>query len=211
MNIDLLGYNGSETRLIGHLSDLGHRIHQTSDPVDNLSNCDVVISFGYRHILQQPVLDTAKRPPLNLHIGYLPFNRGAHPVFWALYDKTPLGVTIHEIDAGIDTGPIVAQREVKLTGAQGTFRSAHIYMIAAMEALFMDNLEMLLSGNYTATPQDPSKGTLHRTRDLPASVEWSMAWYATVARLHREQDALAEGQITGQAMDRTDADIASRH
>src|SRR5690606_23646870 len=44
--------------------------------------------------------------------SYLPYNRGAHPNVWSIVEETPAGVTLHYVDAGIDTGDIVAQREV---------------------------------------------------------------------------------------------------
>ena len=52
------------------------------------------------------------RQAINLHISYLPFNRGAHPNFWSFVDNSPKGVTIHEIDEGLDTGPIIHQKKL---------------------------------------------------------------------------------------------------
>lgn len=46
---------------------------------------------------------------MNLHISYLPWNKGADPNFWSCIDGTPAGVTLHHIDAGVDTGDIIAQ------------------------------------------------------------------------------------------------------
>ncbi len=44
-------------------------------------------------------------------MGYLPFNRGAHPNFWSFMEKTPSGVTMHEINSGIDKGKIIVQKK----------------------------------------------------------------------------------------------------
>ena len=46
-------------------------------------------------------------------MSYLPFNRGAHPNFWSFVDNTPSGVSIVEIDKGIDTGPVIYKKKIK--------------------------------------------------------------------------------------------------
>ncbi len=60
---------------------------------------------------------------INLHISFLPWNRGAHPNFWSFYDDTPKGVTIHLIDEGIDTGAIIYQKEITFDRNEKTFES----------------------------------------------------------------------------------------
>ena len=72
---------------------------------------DLIVSFGYRHILRSDFINKCGCPIANLHISYLPFNRGAHPNFWSFYDDTPSGVSIYLIDEGIDTGPILFQKK----------------------------------------------------------------------------------------------------
>ena len=75
------------------------------------SKYDVIISFWLQiHIANLPSQKIKKI--INLHIGYLPYNRGAHPNFWSFMDNTPTGVTIHEIDKNIDTGKIIYQKIV---------------------------------------------------------------------------------------------------
>jgi len=88
---------------------------------------DLVVSYSYRHIIKQDVLDTLPDKFINLHIALLPYNRGADPNAWSFLDETPKGVTIHIIDKGIDTGPILCQREVFFDYAKdtlgGTYKS----------------------------------------------------------------------------------------
>ena len=69
------------------------------------------MSFGYRKIIHNKILKKLHKPIVNLHISYLPYNRGSHPAFWAFLDRTPSGVTIHELDKGIDTGKIIFQKK----------------------------------------------------------------------------------------------------
>lgn len=49
----------------------------------------------------------------NLHPSYLPYGKGRHPIFWAIYDHEPLGATLHRIDGGLDTGDVIEQVQVE--------------------------------------------------------------------------------------------------
>jgi methionyl-tRNA formyltransferase len=75
----VLGYDRSQTRIVEAIQTRGSRVDEISEKVDSLAEYDVVVSFGYRHILRSDLLQSLKRPAVNLHIAYLPHNRGAHP------------------------------------------------------------------------------------------------------------------------------------
>lgn len=174
MLIGFLGYDRTQTRLIAALEKEGCAVDQSAAPVRDLSSYDLVVSFGFKHILRPAVLDTARRPALNLHISHLPYNRGYHPNFWAHMERTPHGVSIHEIDAGIDTGAIVRQREVRFEPDLDTFSATYLRLIGAIEDLFIDSLEAVLSGAYVARPQEEA-GTFHLKSDLPSwMTDWTM-------------------------------------
>jgi methionyl-tRNA formyltransferase len=106
----------------------------------------------------------------------LPWNRGAHPIFWALFDGTPLGVSIHEIDRGLDTGPLISQKEILLAGGNLTFQDVHVRMIREVEDLFMAVFDEIIEGTYNNSPQIGS-GSFHKASDLP--VEFS-GWESVV-------------------------------
>ena len=95
-----LGYNNSKTTLINFLKKKKILVKHLSRQItlQDLKDIDLVISFGYRKILNKSLLKKLVRPAINLHISYLPYNRGAHPNFWSFIDNTPKGVSIHEID-----------------------------------------------------------------------------------------------------------------
>jgi len=44
----------------------------------------------------------------------LPYNKGSHPNFWSFIENSPKGVSIHEIDEGIDTGKLIASKKLLL-------------------------------------------------------------------------------------------------
>lgn len=99
---------------------------------------DFIVSYGYRHIIREPWLSKYALRMINLHIGLLPWNRGADPNYWSWRHRTPKGVTIHEIDAGIDKGPIVAQSDIgyRFNPEAHTLRSSYEALHAEMVALF---------------------------------------------------------------------------
>jgi len=167
-SILFLGYGRAETRLIAFLETEGCAVDQTGDKVtaDQVSRYDLVLSFGCRHILKPDVLAAVRRPIINLHIALLPWNRGAHPNFWAFHDGTPHGVTLHHMDEGVDTGDIVAQRQVTFSDPTLTFRQSQTRLLAEIEDLFMETWSYIRDMSYEAKPQTGA-GTLHKVRDLP--------------------------------------------
>ena len=53
-------------------------------------------------IISNKLINLPRKGFINLHNSFLPFNRGKHPYFWAFYEDSPYGVTIHKVDEGID-------------------------------------------------------------------------------------------------------------
>lgn len=80
-------------------------------------------------------------PIINLHISYLPGNRGAHPNFWSFYDETPSRVSIHLIDTGIDTGPILFQKYVDFNQDEKAFSQTYKKLVIEIEKLFIENIQ----------------------------------------------------------------------
>jgi len=71
---------------------------------------DLLLSAGYGRVLPADVLATARLGAINVHPSLLPAYRGYEAVSWALYEgRSEVGVTIHEMIADVDSGPILAQ------------------------------------------------------------------------------------------------------
>ena len=127
------------------------------------ASADWIVSFGYRHIIREPHLSQFKGRVINIHISMLPWNRGADPNFWSWFDATLKGVSIHSIDAEIDTGDILTQAEVMFEPGM-TLRTSYDVLIESAVRLFDASWPMIRRGTMRTTPIT-GKGTYHRSRD----------------------------------------------
>jgi methionyl-tRNA formyltransferase len=124
------------------------------------------VVHGYRRLIRPPVLDLLPGRIVNLHISLLPWNRGSDPNLWSFVDDTPKGVTIHHVDPGLDTGDIVAQRELAF-GDEETLGSTYAALQAALLELFLATWPAIRAGTAPRTPQR-GPGSAHRSADRAA-------------------------------------------
>lgn len=125
----------------------------------------VGVAIGYRHLLRPDLL--ARLPILNLHHGLLPYNRGADPNVWAILDGTPSGTTLHWMDMGVDTGPIVAQVAVRDSFGD-TAATLYDRLMDASFALFTQSWQKAeAEGRFPEGEPQRGAATSHRRRDLP--------------------------------------------
>ncbi len=126
---------------------------------------DVGLSVMFDYILDETFLGLFPKGCFNLHPAYLPYNKGAFANVWAIVDRTPAGVTFHVIDKGVDTGPIVAQKEVKIEPVD-TGESLYRKLERAGVRLFREIWPKIEEGTFELKPQDPSEGKVHRRNDV---------------------------------------------
>lgn len=178
-----LGYSREQTSLVDDLVSKKCEVWHTDEKIQSTVGYDLVISYGYRHILKKEVIESSKAPIVNLHISYLPWNRGAHPNFWSFYECTPSGVSIHLIDEGVDTGAIIYQRYVNFDKEEDTFLKTYKKLIVEIEKLFRNNIDELISKKFIATPQR-RKGSYHSVANLPNEfIGWDSVIKEEVVRL----------------------------
>ena len=138
--------------------------------INDLRNIELVITFNYRYVLKKSILKKLKRPAINLHISYLPFNKGCHPNFWSFVEKSPKGVTIHEIDQGLDTGPIIYQKKISFNihkRKNNDFFKTNQILLFEIQKLFFNKINQILNKDYIAKKQKKG-GTFHYRNDLPS-------------------------------------------
>ncbi|CAH1223787.1 formyltransferase family protein [Paenibacillus sp. JJ-223] len=130
-----------------------------------LKGKDFVVSFGYRYIIPMDVINLLNKRIINLHISYLPWNKGADPNFWSIVEGTKKGVTIHYIDEGLDTGDIIAQKEVALEPSD-TLRTSYTKLVYEIERLFLEKWEDIRINRISVKPQNKSEGSFHYKKDI---------------------------------------------
>ncbi|MGH2619004.1 MAG: methionyl-tRNA formyltransferase, partial [Anaerolineales bacterium] len=120
---------------------------------------DLIIVAAYGQILPQPMLDLPPHGCLNVHASLLPRWRGASPVQAAILHGDPeTGVSIMLMDAGLDTGPIVAQRTTPIAASEtGGTLTTRLAQLGA--DLLVEVLPAYLAGDLTLGPQDESRST----------------------------------------------------
>lgn len=125
----------------------------------------VVVSYNYSHIIPEEIIATLPYAIVNLHVSYLPYNRGSSPNFWSFIEDTPKGVTIHEITAGLDKGNIIAQQKLTFNEDEETFASTYQKLHNVIQNLFMKIWPAIKHHSYSAYPQ-VGEGSYHDTQDL---------------------------------------------
>jgi UDP-2,4-diacetamido-2,4,6-trideoxy-beta-L-altropyranose hydrolase len=155
-------------KLADWLEVRGEKVLYTEEKIDAefviRMNPDIIVSYNYRHILGKKIISIPPRGSVNLHISYLPWNRGADPNVWSFIDNSPKGITIHYIDEGVDTGDILVQREIFIDEAHATLKSSYNILNAAIQELFVENWE-LIRGCMVQPKRQPVNGTHHYVKD----------------------------------------------
>ncbi|HEX9611286.1 MAG TPA: methionyl-tRNA formyltransferase [Gemmatimonadales bacterium] len=149
---------------------------------------DVGVVVAYGHILKADLLELPARGMVNVHPSLLPELRGPAPIEWAVINGlAKTGVTIMQMDAGMDTGPILHQIphaiDPDVTGGE---LSEHLAEMGA-QAL-VETLALLESDALRPVPQDHSRATYapKLTREI-ARIDWTKDATA-IARLIRGLD-----------------------
>ena len=136
------------------------------------NNADVVVVVAYGRILPQTFLDAFPKGVVNVHFSLLPKYRGAAPVNWAIVNgETETGVTTMKMDAGLDTGAMLLQREISIVADENA-----IDLMGRLSTLGADLLSETLAmfDELTAQPQDDSLATyapIMRKED--GAIDWN--------------------------------------
>ena len=119
-----------------------------------------IVVVGYGRIIPQWMIDLPPLGNINLHASLLPKYRGAAPIQWAIAcGETVTGVTIMRIDAGLDTGDILLQKELSIA-PQDTAETLAPRLAAAGADLMVAALRGLEAGTIQLRPQNHTQATL---------------------------------------------------
>jgi methionyl-tRNA formyltransferase len=119
---------------------------------------DVAVVAAFGQILPQAVLDAPARGSINVHASLLPRYRGAAPIAWAIIrGDTRTGITTFQMDAGMDTGPMLLQEATPI-GAEETAGELSARLASMGAAVLVQTLDRL--DDLVPVPQDSAAATL---------------------------------------------------
>lgn len=136
---------------------------------------DVMLVAAYGLILPQAVLDIPRLGCLNIHASLLPRWRGAAPIHRAiLAGDIESGVAIMQMEAGLDTGPVLAERRTAI-GARETTGELHDRIAVLGASAALDVLQRLARGEVLAAVAQPAEGVTYAHKVSPdeAEIDWS--------------------------------------
>ncbi|MCH4034422.1 MAG: methionyl-tRNA formyltransferase [Lachnospiraceae bacterium] len=143
---------------------------------------DAIVVAAYGQILSQEILDLPRYGCLNIHGSLLPRWRGAAPIQWAVIEgDEETGITIMQMDKGLDTGDILLQERTKI----GTKETAeHLYeRLAAMGGpLLLKALDEIENGTITRTKQDDARSCYAKMLNKR---QGEISWTMPAARIER--------------------------
>lgn len=150
---------------------------------------DVAVVAAYGLILPQAVLDEPKHGCLNIHASLLPRWRGASPIQRAIWaGDNESGVTIMQMEAGLDTGPMIAKQAIDLTDDM-TAQTLHDALSVMGGVMIVDVLDRLAQQGHAlqAEPQDDS---LSRYAKMLSRDDGRIDWNNSAGDIERQMRAL---------------------
>ena len=118
---------------------------------------DLIVVVAYGRILPRAVLELPRYGCINVHASLLPKYRGAAPIQWAILDgETETGVTIMQMDAGLDTGDMLYRKKIPIT-SEDTFETLHDKLMVLGGEAITEALPLLEAGKLVPEKQDDTK------------------------------------------------------
>jgi methionyl-tRNA formyltransferase len=143
---------------------------------------DAMVVAAYGLILPPPILRCAKHGAINIHGSLLPRWRGAAPIQRAiLAGDAETGVSIMQMDEGLDTGPVLSRRSIPI-GLNDDFGSVHDKVAELGASLLLEVLASVQDGSVRSTPQ-PDAGATYAAK-IDKSETW-LDWKKSATELER--------------------------
>lgn len=193
INADQFTFNCSKGSEASMSEGLGREIPSIKIKVEYqavIGKYDLVISLHCKQLFPAELVNTVRC--VNVHPGLNPYNRGWFPQVFAIMNEMPHGATIHEIDADLDHGPIIAQEEVQIF-ADDTSLTVYNRVQEAELRLLKANLAAILNHTYTTTQPD-NEGNLNMIKDYRALLELDLNEQLTMKEAIDRLRALTHGQ-----------------
>jgi len=124
------------------------------DTPDKIPDCHIIYSVEYHKIIKPNHISRASDIAVNLHLGPLPDYRGCNQFSFAIFDQAEIfGVTIHEIDSGIDSGDILFEDRFAIP-KNIWVKELYDMGVRKGQNLFENTIEKIIKGDYIKKPQN---------------------------------------------------------
>ena len=147
---------------IHHYSNDDEMLEWMSQEVGAFS---ILVLAWWPNIIGEEILSLPLVSTINMHPSFLPHGRGKNYNFWALVEQSKFGVTLHEVNPGIDSGNIISQKEITY---DWTDNGGSLYRkaLAAVPQLWKSQYDSIRNGEYPTESQDLTAGSFHLGNEM---------------------------------------------
>lgn len=154
------------------------------DILDQLAEFDpdIMISAYFPHIIPVEVQALSRLPAVNIHPGILPHYRGRYPTPWYILNGAEkFGIAIHELDGGIDTGPVLCQELHDLKEAE-TGHELYRRIMDLAATMIVSKFDDLFAGRLTPQPQIGT-GSYYSRIEPRYQIDWNQSRQTILRRV----------------------------
>jgi methionyl-tRNA formyltransferase len=162
--VDVLRVYTLDPKVALAASERGFELFEGNANVAGLPKGNTGFSVHYP-VVFTPAFLSGYSKVYNLHPGYLPWGRGFYPIFWAIWEQSPAGATLHEVTERVDEGPVVAQLRVD-SYPSDLGRDLFLRVREAEKAIFRDCWEGIREGRCLPSRPQGSGGTRHSRKEF---------------------------------------------
>lgn len=149
---------------------------------------ELCVSVAYDQIFRQRLISAPRTAFVNCHAGLLPYYRGRNVINWAIINgEKSIGITVHHVDEGIDTGDIIVQESIELTWTD-TYATVLSKVVEAIPRLLGRAVVLLDRGVAMRVPQSHLIGSYFGGR-LPGDED--IDWSATSLEIYNKIRAIS--------------------
>ena len=143
--------------MTGYANNAGFKSEVIQETWPEFVTAKVMLNVHGQRIFPAEVLSRYKHA-YNIHPSYLPFGKGQNSAFWVLWNREPAGASLHELDHGIDTGPVIDREQVDYD--ETTFLGELLEKLdQAQKQIFRRNWQGIRDGNGIASINVVEKGS----------------------------------------------------
>lgn len=186
---------------------------------------DVIVTCAYGQIVSQEILDIPRLGAVNVHASLLPKYRGGAPIHWAIFNgEKESGVTLMEMDAGMDSGAMIAKEKVFIDH-EDTMGDLEAKLMEASRKLIQRDLKAYLKGELEAVAQNEEEVSFapiirrkhekikfeQDVEDVYNHIRALIPWPVSYGLLEGERVKFHAVEMTRQAMDAQAGTVLSVH